>query len=35
MKKIIEYFKDKESISPHALNPEYLKLTEAEENKLV
>lgn len=35
IKKIIEYFKDKESINPHALNPEYLKLTEAEENKLV
>ena len=29
--KIINYFKDKESISPHAVNPNYLKLTEAEE----
>ena len=32
--KIINYFKDKESINPHAVNPEYLKLTEAEESKL-
>jgi len=29
--KIVNFFKDKESISPHAVNPEYLKLTEAEE----
>ncbi len=34
MLKIVEYFKDKEAINPHAVNPEYLKLTEAEENKL-
>ena len=31
--KIINYFKDKEPINPHAVNPNYLKLTEAEENK--
>lgn len=34
MLKIVNYFKDKEAINPHAVNPEYLKLTEAEENKL-
>lgn len=33
LKKIIETYKYKESINPHAINPEYLKLTEAEENK--
>ena len=32
--KIVNYFKDKESINPHAVNPEYLKLTEAEESKM-
>ena len=32
--KIVNYFKDKENINPHAVNPEYLKLTEAEESKL-
>ena len=32
--KIINKFRDKESINPHAVNPEYLKLTEAEESKL-
>ena len=32
--KIINHFKDKKEISPHAVNPEYLKLTEAEESKL-
>ena len=31
--KIINHFKDKESINPHTVNPEYLKLTEAEETK--
>ena len=31
--KIVEHFKNKKEISPHAVNPEYLKLTEAEENK--
>ena len=31
--KIVEYFKDKECVNPHAVNPEYLKLTEAEESK--
>jgi tRNA threonylcarbamoyl adenosine modification protein YeaZ len=31
--KIVSYFKEKEPINPHAVNPEYLKLTEAEENK--
>ena len=33
MLKIVEFFKEKESMNPHAVNPEYLKLTEAEENK--
>ena len=32
--KIINTFKNKESINPHAINPDYLKLTEAEESKL-
>ena len=32
--RIINYFKDKESINPHGVNPDYLKLTEAEESKL-
>ena len=32
--KIVEYFKNKESINPHAINPDYLKLTEAEESKM-
>ena len=32
--KIISYFKDKPSINPHGVNPDYLKLTEAEESKL-
>lgn len=32
--KIITYFKNKAPINPHAVNPEYLKLTEAEESKL-
>lgn len=32
--KIVERVKDRESINPHAVNPEYLKLTEAEESKL-
>ena len=31
--KIIEKYKDKENINPHLVNPIYLKLTEAEENK--
>ena len=31
--KIVNHYKDKESINPHAVNPEYLKLTEAEESK--
>ena len=34
MVKVVNYFKDKESINPHAVNPEYLKLTEAEESRL-
>ena len=33
--KIVNTFKDKESINPHAVNPIYLKQTEAEENKKV
>lgn len=32
--RIINYYKDKEPINPHAVNPDYLKLTEAEESKL-
>ena len=32
--KIVGFFKDKKCINPHAVNPEYLKLTEAEESKL-
>ena len=31
---IVLSFKDKEEINPHLVNPEYLKLTEAEENRL-
>ena len=32
--KIINTYKDRKDINPHAVNPEYLKLTEAEESKL-
>ena len=32
--KIISNFADKENINPHAINPDYLKLTEAEESNL-
>lgn len=32
--KIINIYKDKQSVNPHSVNPEYLKLTEAEESKL-
>ena len=32
--KIIQYAKDNKEINPHAVNPEYLKLTEAEESKI-
>ena len=32
--KIINTYKDRESINPHLVNPTYLKLTEAEENKM-
>lgn len=32
--KIVSHFKDKDPIIPHAVNPNYLKLTEAEESKL-
>ena len=31
---IVESFKDREEINPHLVNPSYLKLTEAEENKM-
>ena len=34
LEKIVNYFKDKDSVNPHAVNPEYLKLTAAEESKL-
>ena len=32
--KIVNCYKDKEPINPHAINPDYLKLTEAEESKM-
>ena len=32
--KIVEKYKDRENINPHMVNPLYLKLTEAEENRL-
>lgn len=32
--KIVNFYQDKESINPHLVNPVYLKLTEAEENRL-
>ena len=32
--KVVNQFKDKEAINPHAVNPNYLKLTEAEERLL-
>lgn len=31
--RIVEKYKDKEDINPHAVNPSYLKLTEAEEKR--
>ena len=31
--KIVEKYKDREKINPHVVNPDYLKLTEAEEKK--
>lgn len=34
LEKVVNYFKDKENVNPHAVNPEYLKLTAAEESKL-
>ena len=34
IEKIVWTFQDKEPINPHSVNPEYLKLTEAEESKL-
>lgn len=33
IEKIVNKFSDKKNINPHAVNPEYLKLTEAEESK--
>lgn len=32
--KIVNYYKNKESVNPHGIDALYLKLTEAEENKL-
>ncbi|MBQ8131558.1 MAG: tRNA (adenosine(37)-N6)-threonylcarbamoyltransferase complex dimerization subunit type 1 TsaB [Bacilli bacterium] len=32
--KVVNTFKDKKDINPHAINPDYLKLTEAEESRL-
>lgn len=34
LEKVVNYFKDKENVNPHAVNPEYLKLTAAEQSKL-
>ncbi len=34
IEKIVNHYKNKRNINPHAVNPEYLKLTEAEESKL-
>lgn len=34
IQKIVNYFKNKESINPHGIDALYLKLTEAEENKM-
>ncbi len=34
MLKIVQNFKNRENLNPHAVNPNYLKLTEAEESKL-
>lgn len=31
--KIVEKYKNKKAVNPHSVNPEYLKLTEAEEKK--
>ncbi len=31
---IVNYYQDKETVNPHLVNPLYLKLTEAEENRL-
>ena len=31
--KITDTYKDKKDINPHAINPDYLKLTEAEESR--
>lgn len=34
MLKIVNKYKEKDCVNPHSVNPEYLKLTEAEESKL-
>ena len=34
LEKVVNHFKDKSNENPHAVNPEYLKLTAAEESKL-
>ncbi len=34
IEKIVNYYKDKVGINPHMVNPCYLKLTEAEENRI-
>ncbi len=31
---IVSYYKNREDVNPHLVNPNYLKLTEAEENKM-
>lgn len=33
IEKIVNFYKNKAEINPHAVNPDYLKLTEAEESK--
>lgn len=34
IEKIVNFYQDKEEVNPHAVNPDYLKLTEAEESKI-
>lgn len=34
IEKIVNFYQDKEEVNPHAVNPNYLKLTEAEESKI-
>ena len=34
IEKIVNFYQDKEEVNPHAVNPDYLKITEAEESKI-